>query len=226
MIDSYDKMPLGKYAEVLRVCEDKSLDDLQRQVAFLAVLLDVTEDEVMEMPITDYSTAARSLRFLEDAPTPSGRKIGSTYKIGGQTFKACTSIGDMTAAQYIDFQSYAADTNHRLPEICSVFLVPKGMSYNQGYDIAEIHRLFREQLTVTAALDLCAFFLTRYTASIKGLLIYSRWAAMRKKDKARKAELMQRIAAAEALLRNAGDGLRMLTRSARRAGALGTTYGR
>lgn len=225
MIDSYSKLPLGKHLEIMEVCEDATRDDLQKQIAIIAILLDTTEDAVLDLPIAEYSAAAKALAFLESAPTNSGRKIGAAYKVGDTTYKPCVSIGEMTAAQYIDFQSYATNANKHYAEICSVFLVPKGMTYNRGYDIAEVQQEFRERLTVQDATDLCAFFLTRYTHSMRAIPIYLKWEAIWTWDKTKKAELLRQKAEAEALLRLVGDGLQMLMPSAKRADASGTRYG-
>ena len=226
MIDNYNALSLGKYVDICDICADSTQDELQKQVAILAILADKTEDEVLTLPILEYKQMAKDLKFLETLPTISGRRIGGKYKVAGQEYKPVTAIGRMTTAQYIDFQGYSTDVLHHLPELCSIFLVPVGKTYNTDYDIVEVQGLFRDNLSVAEANDLIAFFLRKFNDSIKGMLIFSRWEARRKRNKSRRVEMMARIAQAETDLRQSGDGLRMLMQLQRPADAIGTRSGR
>lgn len=210
MISDYKHLPLGKYIEICDICADETTDELGKQVAILSCLLDISEDDVLNLPIAEYKAKSSQLKFLEGLPKVEGRRIGRTYRIGDEVFTPVTAIGKMTAAQYIDFQTYSQDVLHNLPQLCSIFLIPEGCTYNTGYDIVEVQDLFRQSLSVMDANELIAFFLRRFNDSIKGMLLYSKWQVKRMRDKTKKAEMMARIAEAETALRQSGDGLQML----------------
>lgn len=226
MIQDYNRLPLGKYIEICDICADSEASELEKQVAILSCLLDISQDDVLNLPLAEYKEMSAKLKFLEGLPRVQGRRMGRTYKIGGMTFAPVAAIGKMTTAQYIDFQTYSADALHNLPQLCSIFLIPEGHKYNMGYDILEVQELFRTTLSVADANEMIAFFLQRFASSIKGILLYSRWQARRMRNKEERTKMMARIRMAEMGLQQSGDGLRMLMQLQRPSDALGMQSGK
>lgn len=226
MIQDYNRLPLGKYIEICDICADQNTDELGKQVAILSCLLDISQDDILNLPLAEYKEKSSHLKFLEGLPKAEGRRIGKTYKIGGMVFKPVTAIGRMTTAQYIDFQTYSADALHNLPQLCSIFLVPEGHTYNTGYDIVEVQELFRSTLSVADANEMIAFFLRKFNDSIKGILLFSRWQARRMRNKTERAKMLRRIARAQASLQESGDGLLMWMQLQRPSDAVGMQSGK
>ena len=83
------------------------------------------------------------------------------------------SMEDMTTAQFIDFNSLINDLDERLPEILSIFLVPKGHKYNDGYDKNTVVKDIAERLMVTEALGMASFFINGYKKYAMRTLLYS-----------------------------------------------------
>ena len=94
-------------------------------------------------------------------------------------------------------------------EFLSVILVPKGHRYNDGYDIIEVQRAIREEMSVSDGVSLAGFFLTWCRKSIVDSLNYSKQEAMGIKDKTRREEILKKIREQEELLRTSGDGSQM-----------------
>ena len=115
----------------------------------------------------------------------------------------------METGQYIDFQTYAPDLDKCLVEFLSVILVPKGHRYNEGYDILEVQKAIREEMSVSDGVSLAGFFLTWCKKSIKDSLNYSKREAMGIKDKTRREEILGKIREQERLLQTSGDGSQM-----------------
>ena len=91
-------------------------------------------------------------------------------------------------------------------ELLSVILVPKGCRYNEGYDILELQKALRDNMSVTDGVTICAFFLISLEKSIKDMLNYSREEAEKMPEGKKKEEIKERIREqVEALERN-GDG--------------------
>ena len=44
IIDTYDKLPLGIYIDIMALCEDKDLEEDDRQLQIIALLTGETED--------------------------------------------------------------------------------------------------------------------------------------------------------------------------------------
>ena len=47
MIDNYKSLPLGDYQDILALCKDKSLEELDRQVKILSILTKMDEDTLL-----------------------------------------------------------------------------------------------------------------------------------------------------------------------------------
>ena len=54
MIDNYKSLPLGKYLDICQVCKDESLEEIERQVKILSILSDMSEEEILHLPIPKY----------------------------------------------------------------------------------------------------------------------------------------------------------------------------
>lgn len=226
VIDSYYKLPIGKYIEILDLCEDDNLEDIDRQVEINAILADITPDEALHLPLTEFEEITRISHFLDEECPESRRGIPKTYKLEGMELEAKTDIAKITTAQYIDFKNLCEDRRHHLPEILSCFLVPKGMEYDDGYDITEIHRLLREHLSVADAMTLTAFFLRRYLNLMAASLIYCRSLTRKIKDKEKRKEMRSQIKELLTSLAANGGGLTASAEYPRPRTNLGRLFGR
>lgn len=220
VIDSYARLPIGLYLDIVEVSR-LDMDDLDKQVRILSMLAGTTEAAILALPVPTYKEYVAAAAFLGQ-PCKEGR-IASSYKLGEFTLVPTTDIAKLTAAQYIDFQTLSREGDAKTVELCSVFLVPKGCKYNDGYDIADVQRAIREALTVQDVISLAAFFLTKYVASIRSSLTYCNRTIRRLKDPKARAAMEARLAETEAmrarlLSMSGGDGSRTSTGSARPAG--------
>lgn len=206
IIDSYAALPVGKYLEILAVNKEDR-DDIDKQVATIAILADVPEEDLLNLPLTDYASLAAAADFLrhEDKGT---HKVADHYRLGGFDLVPVADPTKLTAGQYIDFQALTKeDQDTHLAQLLSVVLVPKGKKYGDGYDIAEVQRAIREGLSVTDALSVLAFFFVSLRQSIATSLTYSKRAAKGLRNKATRREMEKLIRETEAtLFRTAGAG--------------------
>lgn len=207
IIDSFAALPLGTYLDILAIDADEARDEVDRQVAVLALLTGASEREILNLPIAEYSELARKADFLGTKPAIPSR-IASSYVCGPFRLKPTADFRKVTAAQYIDFQTFAPEGDARFVELLSVFLVPEGKAYNDGYDVLEVQDAIRADLTVLDALALSAFFLTRFAASIRATET-SLYRLVRKErnpqKRARMEAQLERLQAAKASL-TAGAG--------------------
>lgn len=208
IIDSYNKLTLGKYMEIQEVSRNESLEDIDKQVQILSILTGVAEEEILHLPIQDYKELVVKSGFL-DPENINYHPVAKKYILGKFELIPCRDFRKIETCQYIDFQTYAPDLDKYLVEFLSVILVPKGHRYNEGYDILEVQQAIREEMSVSDGVSLAGFFLTWCRKSIKDSLNYSKQEAMRIKDKTKREEILRRIAEQERLLKTSGDGLPM-----------------
>lgn len=208
IIESYNKLPIGLY---LQICEaDERLEeDIDKAVSRIAILSGLTEREVLNLEIPIFQELNQKAKFLEqDAPR---NKIASRYEVGDYILIPCKDMRKMTTGQYIDFQAYSKEADKYIIDILSCFLVPEGMTYNEGYDIEDVKIQIKDNLSVCDVNALSDFFLHSLIASITASLSCSERAAMRMKDSPKKTEMLRKIAEQKAALLRNGDGYDSLT---------------
>ena len=208
IIDNYNRLTLGQYMEIQEISRNESLEDIDKQVQILSILTGVAEEEILHLPIQDYKELVVKSGYL-DPENINYHPIAKKYILGKFELIPCRDFRKIETCQYIDFQTYAPDLDKCLVEFLSVILVPKGHRYNEGYDILEVQKAIREEMSVSDGVSVAAFFLTWCRKSILDSLNYSKREAMGIKDKTRREEILKRIEEQERLLQTSGDGSQM-----------------
>lgn len=209
IIDNYRDLRIGDYQEIASISRDTSLDDLDKQVKIISILTGKDEDTILNLPVPEFKKLSSKLAFLETLPDEQQR-IADSYKICKFELIPVTDMRKVTTAQYIDFQSFhQAGFEEHFVEILSCLLIPKGMKYNQGYDVIDVQNAIKEGLSVYDATSLYAFFLISCSESIKDMLTYSLQEAMRIKDKKVREKKVKEIRHQMTLLEQSGDGSQM-----------------
>lgn len=184
IIDSWDKMPVGFLKDIHRITKDDTLSEDDKSLQAAAVLGRLPYDTLLNLPLDEAQELVARTAFLYEKPEK--KKIRKTYNLNGRVYVPLMSMEDMTTAQFIDFNSLINDIDERLPEILSIFLVPKGHKYNDGYDKNTVVKDIAERLMVTEALGMASFFINGYKKYAMRTLLYSEAAlevAMRKAPK-------------------------------------------
>lgn len=205
IIDNYRKLPIGKYNEIVKLCETE-MDEVDRKVKIVGILTGLTDDEVLALPLTDFTECCAKAKFI-DLPCPETLipSVSKSYPVGVFNLVPVTDMRKVTTAQYIDFLSFSKDKEHNIVEMLSCFLVPKGMDYNEGYDILDVHTAIKEEMSVAEVLALLAFFFGSWTRSIHSTLSSSERMARRVKDKEKRQMMMERIAELRSTISGGGS---------------------
>ena len=210
MIDNYNDLTIGKYQEIKAVIDGEVVEEYATNISLVAILADMTEDEVMSLDLKEYKVLNQKLTFLMEEPPR--RMVADKYKIGGFELETMLAVDKMTVAQYIDYQTFVKDVDKYLVEILSVFLIPKGHKYNEGYDIIEVQKAIRDNLSIVDAMSLSAFFLLWSQSLMKATLTCLTKKAKKMKKKMKNPMEIQKMEEAIANLENAGVGLHSLTK--------------
>lgn len=168
MITSYDKMPIGIYNNLMEVLKENPEDVNE---ILLSIVSGIDVEELRKMPIPKFRAMMDKLEFLKHQPKPA--KIRKEYVVGDYILRPTLDVRKITAGQYIDAQEYASRAQEHLPEWLSCILIPRGMTYGEGYDQFDVIEAIRDHLPITDAMSLTAFFLTRYEESTLPTLISS-----------------------------------------------------
>lgn len=191
-IDNYRDLPLGLYEQI---CAVRREEDIDYQIAVLALLTGQTERDILDLPIGDYSRLAKKAAFLYTAPEADTLpRVADAYKVNGWELIPTKDLRKITAAQYIDFQEYTKkpDEAANLAPILSCFLIPRGCKYNDGYDVLEVQTAIRE-LSVADVLAVSAFFFRQYAALMLDTRTSLERLASRERNPGKRAELEARM---------------------------------
>lgn len=150
------------FNEVLQIQQIISADinDTYKASNILAVLAGVEVDVIEDLPIHKFSSLLPNIEFLHNDPPKCNHQ--DTYDINGHKYCLSANITDITTAQYIDYQSYMKEENPDLCKITSVFLIPDGHKYNDGYDIEQVWKDVGDMLYIDVMA--LAFFLRKQYA--------------------------------------------------------------
>lgn len=172
MITSYAELPIGKFVEFTRIPYE-GREEIDYMLDIVSLLSDKSVDELSTMPITEFSSLCAKTHFLQHLPETSRRRI-EKVKLPGWNLIVTKGAKYMQTNQYVDFQNFIQQGNDAIVEQLSCILIPEGMKYCEGYDMAELQKAIAELPTQTA-LDVQAFFLRRSLNSIAATLTSLEW---------------------------------------------------
>lgn len=169
MIDSWSKLPIGKYTELYNILGND--DDEDTKILKAAALCnDITYDDILNMQMDAATELVKSVGFVYTAPNKVKPK--KHYTLNGRKYRVIKSFGDITTAQYINYQSIVFSLNEHLPEFLAIFFIPDGKKYGVDYDGDEVIEDIKTALCVEEALSLANFFLKRWVKSMTRTLLF------------------------------------------------------
>lgn len=201
MIDSFNKLSIAKYLEIKDILEEER-DEYICMPRIIAVLNDLSEDEVSTLPLSQFKDMARHTGFLF---TPMNAKAYApkTLMINGREYEVTRDAKQLTAGQYIDFQTFGkmGDEYTYLPNMLACFIVPKGKRYGEGYDVMDMAETLKNHLDIYTASQILNFFGKASLKSIKRTLLYLETLLWRLRRKEKTPEIKEQIAQAETLMK-------------------------
>lgn len=205
-------MPITTYGKILDIIQDNSRDSIDKEVAMISILANKTPEEIENMPLVELRGLTSQLGFLtEKAEAVEVRK---EYKVGDFTLVPEKKITKIKSGQFISFQEFAkvyrdnnADVKY-IPYLLSCFLIPKGKTFAEGYEVEDVQEAIAEHLSIVDALSLTAFFLTLVKQSQANILHYLEWRLKltRAKTKEQKMAKKMQIARLQVLRRSVLSG--------------------
>ena len=121
-----------KYRTLLDIREAANIDD-ENERAY-AIMEAVFGEDVLDLPLKDFNEKCKELQFLQKE-IPNDLHV-KDIKVNGREYYFDGLLGKITTAQYIDFQNYQKNNDEQ--KSFSVFIIPKGHKYNDGYDMEQV----------------------------------------------------------------------------------------
>ena len=169
---NWTQISISDYMELQDIINMEDAVDVE--IGIVALLCGVSEDEILDLPLPEYQRLRGEAQFIAQFPEVKN-KAPKSITIGNKKYEVITNMRKLTTAQYIDFQTYLkqGDDVNNLPNILSVFILPKGSKYgDESYSIEDLQKDIKEYLPVTTAFEMCGFFQLTFLNSIRNILFY------------------------------------------------------
>lgn len=167
---TYYDLTIDKYLQIKEALENIE-DELSAQVTLLSILNECTEDDLLDLPLTEYHKKVADLAFLSEPLNPKPN-CPKTITIDEEVYEVVRDVKQFTAGQYIDYNTLikSEDFYSVIPNILACFFIPKGKDYGKDYDIMEVAKKIRNNVSIGLAMDVCFFFQMRSIRSINRML--------------------------------------------------------
>lgn len=157
----WNDITIADWLELLEINESTE-DPVERQTQIMAYLCDCDEEDILELTITEYTELVRQTMFIYNRPEPIPA-CPETIELDGKAYRITKDIRNITAGQYIDFQTmYKEYGDDKLGDILSCFIIPEDHAYNDGYDIEVVKATIRTSMPILKAVDVCFFFMKSF----------------------------------------------------------------
>lgn len=198
----WENISIDKYYYIKDILDDETDDDITKNVKLVAIMLDKDEQEVWDMDMAQAGDYISRLQFLGkfELPKNSNMKI----KLPNYDLVVMKDLTKISVAQYVDFQNFIKmPLREGMEKILSIFLIPEDHKYNDGYDIIDLQKVIRENLSFRVAEGLLGFFIEKYGKSLIHSLVYCRRQVRKTKD----PEMMERLEKTEKEIQQKLDSL-------------------
>lgn len=159
----WNDLTFGQYLEIESIWDSKDSELLDKTVALQSIIFNI---DASKISISEFNDKLKEIEFLKQ-PIPIV-KVKRSYG----DYRVIMDIPEITMAQYMDFVNFR-ETNDKIG-ILSVFLIPKGKEYMEGYSIDEVKDYITNKLSVVDALAMYAFFLRFFQRYIRLSLRFTR----------------------------------------------------
>ena len=204
----WENITIEKYYNIKDILDDETDDDITKNVKLVAVITDKDEDEVWNMDLTQAGEYISRLQFLNKFELPKNPNM--KIKLPNYDLVVMKDVTKINVAQYVDFQNFIKiPLREGMEKILSIFLIPEGCKYNEGYDIIDLQKVIRENMSFRVAEGLLSFFLNRYGRSLVHSLTYCKHQMKKMKDK----EMMEKLEKTQKEITQRLDSLMHLTGS-------------
>ena len=150
---------IEKHKQIQRLLTD-GMEDMQAvQAELLAIYADTDTDTIMSYPLTKYHKLLE--KFYNDYFTDFSKAepaIKDKYTAGDMVLVPMLDFTQITVAQMMDFSVLSTDPIENIEKLLAIFLLPKGKTYNDGYDLMEVQKAILK-MSFNELSPLLAFFL-------------------------------------------------------------------
>lgn len=178
-----------------------------KSIHIVSLLTGKDIDEIEALPVSKFSKLAEQLSFIDSDPEHRSHKF--KYVINGRDYNFRGKLDEITTAQYIDYRSYMDKDEKSVVDLLSVFLIPSGHEYNDGYDMEQVKSDVGDMcwLDVKAATFFFNKWLATYILTLKSSLLKTMKKTLKGKTYQERKKIKQDMKELEIYLNNSASSL-------------------
>ena len=189
---SWNHITGEQYWEIFDILNSEA-SDMQKQAELIALIEDVDIDTILNMNMNDVAAKINKLVFLNKFELDkhyNPRKI----KVGDVEYNVYPDLTNLNVAQFMDYQTFITKPfRESYDKILSIFIIPTGHNYNEGYDILDVQKMIRENMSWVNIQSLLNFILVKYVKSYMRIQAYLTKKIRKEKDQIKRDTLMRKL---------------------------------
>lgn len=140
-------------------------DETEKMISLVEIVLG---EDVTKLPLAEFKEVVKQLDFMkEEIPESIPPK---KLEVNGRKYFVDCLLGNITTAQYVDYTNHA--NTEDVAKMLSVFIIPEGHKYNDGYDILQVISDIND-LPITVVNSIAFFFGKQFRKFIEIFQSYS-----------------------------------------------------
>ena len=160
----WNNISLAKFVEISKL---DTKDELEYTSNLIKIVFDIADP--LSLTIPEFKKYVAELDFIKYEPKLP--KLQLIYNINGRKYVFKGNVFTITAAQFYDWRGFVKQKPIDYAQCMSVFFVPEGHKYNDGYDMEEVISDIND-MPCTDALKMFDFFVQGLQVSHTILLDY------------------------------------------------------
>lgn len=200
--ESWNEISIADFLQLMQLQEMSDDFQLAREVEIMKIVSGDPDIDTLSLP--EFKQLVGKVTFINQ-PIPETLYPPKSFTTPNFKYIIKPDLTKLTTAQYIDYINYIKNSEgiEDLAKILSVFFIPKGFEYNEGYEINEVIEDIENNVDIVTASSVASFFELQSQTCIKALKDYSlkvmKKAMKKQNEPMKKAELKKKIQEMETL---------------------------
>ena len=165
----WNDITVWQYQNIVKALSDKGLDDIDKSFKLIALVYNMTDNQVDSLLQEDYKAKLKDLEFLNQLPEGKPVKI---IKVNGKRYRPIYNITKMPFGRYVETKAFVGDIYANLHKLGATMVMPQkrtwyGRWVDDKYD-AGMHEDYAEDI-------LAANFTDVYFSLVFFYQVYRNW---------------------------------------------------
>lgn len=170
-------------------------EDYEKEVVKISFVTGIPESDVWNLQLQEFRDYQSKSGWLNRFDISKDVKF-SNITIDGDKYSVDTNLQNFTVSQYIDFQTFYPKRKNNpkvIGNILACFIVPKGKTYADGYDIQKLVSDINDKLDILTANEVMFFFLKQSLISTRAIANYFNWKIKRLKRRSKNKKILEEM---------------------------------